>query len=138
MSDQPKPTTGLRDYHDVPFPEGTQPTTGEWTMCPVLHGDGSEWEGLRYVVDPSGRKHGSMNEQVAVGLVQAINAALSAERENLIIVSRTIGELRQQLEEEVKQQWLARLEAYQRTLSPTPPDQSRSGESCHPGQTRHK
>jgi hypothetical protein len=23
--DQPNPATGLRDYHDVPFPEGTQP-----------------------------------------------------------------------------------------------------------------
>ncbi len=33
-ANQPDPT---RDYHDVPFPEGTQPKpTGEWTVYSVM------------------------------------------------------------------------------------------------------
>ncbi len=62
MSDQPKPT-------------------GEWTVEPVKRSDGTLWPGLAYIAQSNGKVFGAFNEQQAIHLVAAINAALAAERE---------------------------------------------------------
>jgi hypothetical protein len=92
--DQPDPT---RDYHDVPFPEGTQPASGEWTADSVLRIAITEThDGAQAIADAhnaattvAGQATGEWTvETIAVirgrdgdfGLAAAINAALAAER----------------------------------------------------------
>ncbi len=88
----------------------------EWTTCPVLHGDGSEWQELRYVVDPSGSKHGSMNEQVAIRLAEAINASIAAERHKVEILTRE-NDGRDQREAEYAQKMVAEIQARDKQLT---------------------
>ena len=65
--------------------EEPKPTTGEWTVDDETVVTPSNWN--FWIGDPI----------VAKRIADAHNAALAAERENLIIVSETIGQLREQL-----------------------------------------
>lgn len=116
MSDQPEPT---RDYHDVPFPEGTQPATDCTcdidTVCAVHGGPSvcsahqkriegcpqcypkpaSEWtsESVQELVDG----HTDMFTAIA----DAHKAALAAERKSKNLMTQDALNLKKQLAAEM-------------------------------------
>jgi hypothetical protein len=78
-----------RDYHDVPFPEGTQPATGEWTVENIseICGFVNERERIAY--------------SSFIGFLDKIctvhNAAIDAERTRSRTFSGKVIEFQQQL-----------------------------------------
>jgi GAF domain-containing protein len=77
-ANQPNPT---RDYHDVPFPEGTQPASGEWTVYSVMKLRQKHWH------------EEDKNNAVAI----AHNVALAAERTRSRTFSGKVIEFQKQL-----------------------------------------
>ena len=77
-----------------------------WKIKPVKHPDGSDWSGVAYI-DDGNRQYGSLNEQQAIAICRAHNAATAAKlreaNDNLFKVARKHSVENTKLREQLKQ-----------------------------------